>query len=1631
MRRLSWLLLILPGLALAASGTVSRTFEFAPGDFVFDKVDGFDVVALPGQYTNSEPGKPCLPLAVYNFAIPSDAEVTGATVVEASYAAVPGVFDIHPCQRPQAFSLPEQGFVGKDDATYSSDVAYPEQPVSVTRSGCMGGFRLAGVQLSPMRYVPASGRLEVATRIEVELAFERNRHRAFELDRSQVEVMGGVVRSLVENRDDVDRFAPRERVTDDWLCDMAIVTNSSLASGWQAYADWKTRHGIKTVVIRTDSIYSTYPGRDNQEKIRNCVIDYWEHHGLKWLLVGGDEPVVPVREGRIICEGSTGDIATDLYYADLQYSWDSNNNNLFGEMGDSMDLYYDVFVGRAPVDNAANLANFIAKCTTYTTDPDTGYLKSLLFGSTMLFNPFHGRVINHMLGEFFPGWRQVHLEDPPSGAFRDSMSAGCQLGHVAAHGSQTSFSVMSISQISGLNNGHRKLNFTNSIACNSGWFDGYECIAESLVNCRNGGCIANMFNSRFGYGYPPGFGPSEMLDLEFYRYLVLGAGHQFGSLAALCKDHFQSLTMGQEVWRWCVYELNLFGDPSLSIWTEAPATLAVEHADSALVGAQTFRVRVLDGSTPVPRARVCLMKGTETYARGWTNSQGWVELLVSPQSTGQMELTVNAHDFYPYEGQVPVSGSINAPALVFAGLRVDDNDGNGRLDPGETADLFVSVRNEGPAGAAGVNGTLRSYCPWLTLDDSTAGFGSVPAGQTVEGQAFTVTASGATPPGTVAELSCACASGQGSWEPFFTAPIGPKPPPRAMWLDHDTGEVILSVTSLGSVGTLGPYREGSGMKYPRDAGYGSLYFTSLACGNSPDYIVDRWYGQPSTTYDTDWRAVDTLHPVLPPRAAHEEYEAMVDDADHPTPKGLRVRQWSGALSSNGYRDFVIIQYSLENTGANPINDLHVGIFSDFDVDNTTSNRVYSDANRRLTYMAKSSGFSPTVGVSLLEPTTAANQSAIDNSVHVSGPGMMTEAVKDSFLRGAIQEPNPSGSRNWSMVVSAGPFNLAPGAHQKVAFAFVGGESQNEILRAADSAQSWYDNEMPSGLTWLKHVVDDGPPGGNGDGIINPGEEINLPTWIVNRADGDAFGVRGILRKTSGDTLVTVTDSVRHFGTVGAGDSAFTGGSGFGFRVSRACTNRYQLPLVLVCVDTLDSAFVSTPPLVVGAPQLVQQGVMCWDPRPGGNNNGKLDPDETAELALGLKNVGLGSADSVRATFRSGDARLTVLDSLGWYGPVRPESTVFNSADRFTVQADGSIPRETEIPCTLRVVGHEYEVVRVVMVGVGRLTNVDPIPDGPRTPARYYAYDDCDTFYVAHPDFEWQEISGVGTRLNFSNNDAVLVVNLPSGFGPFRYYGQEYSQVSISADGWVVPGSYTSGDYSNDPLPGSSAPPGVICPNWDDLYPGYSGEGYVYWYHDEQNHRFVIEYDSVPYYSPRDVKDKFELFIYDTTMAGPTGDNAIVAQYLTANRYSSSTVGLQDPGQTVGIQCLYDGDYHRAASMIAPGRAIRYCTDSMVTGVGEFGPSGAMRLELRAAPNPVQLRSAVFFSLPMAGRARLTVHDIAGRLVRTLADAELERGRYTFTWNRKDDDGRDVAAGVYLYRLETDAGNLCRKAVLVR
>ncbi len=69
------------------------------------------------------------------------------------------------------------------------------------------------------------------------------------------------------------------------------------------------------------------------------------------------------------------------------------------------------------------------------------------------------------------------------------------------------------------------------------------------------------------------------------------------------------------------------------------------------------------------------------------------------------------------------------------------------------------------------------------------------------------------------------------------------------------------------------------------------------------------------------------------------------------------------------------------------------------------------------------------------------------------------------------------------------------------------------------------------------------------------------------------------------------------------------------------------------------------------------------------------------------------------------------------------------------------------------------------------------------------------------------------------------------------------------------------------------------------------------------------------------------------------------------------------------------------------------------------------------PNPFNPRTTIKYDLPEIGPVRLSVFDVAGRLVRTLVDESVAQGRHEAVWDGRDSSGREVGSGSYLARLE--------------
>lgn len=83
------------------------------------------------------------------------------------------------------------------------------------------------------------------------------------------------------------------------------------------------------------------------------------------------------------------------------------------------------------------------------------------------------------------------------------------------------------------------------------------------------------------------------------------------------------------------------------------------------------------------------------------------------------------------------------------------------------------------------------------------------------------------------------------------------------------------------------------------------------------------------------------------------------------------------------------------------------------------------------------------------------------------------------------------------------------------------------------------------------------------------------------------------------------------------------------------------------------------------------------------------------------------------------------------------------------------------------------------------------------------------------------------------------------------------------------------------------------------------------------------------------------------------------------------------------------------------------------------------------PNPFNPATAIRFDIPTASPTRLEVYNVLGTLVRALLSGTMEPGSYSVVWDGRDDGGRTVASGLYLYRLSSGGVSRTGKAVLLK
>jgi hypothetical protein len=580
------------------------------------------------------------------------------------------------------------------------------------------------------------------------------------------------------------------------------------------------------------------------------------------------------------------------------------------------------------------------------------------------------------------------------------------------------------------------------------------------------------------------------------------------------------------------------------------------------------------------------------------------------------------------------------------------------------------------------------------------------------------------------------------------------------------------------------------------------------------------------------------------------------------------------------------------------------------------------------------------------------------------------AVKDDDGVYEVYYTNASGVAT----VAMSPAPISPGALAVTVTRHDYYPDEGEVLVSAASAAY---------CVFQGQVIDDdgsGESSGNGDGVVDAGESVELVVTLENIGNEVAYGVSATL--STSDPYVLVTDGYEEYGDIPVSGTAQCLDD-YGFDVSWDCPDGHSVLFDVVATDD-DSVWVSQTSVTVSAPVLVVDEYTVDDSPGGGNGNGCIEAGETVGLSVTLANDGASDILNVDVVLTTTDPHVTINQGSASAAMIAAGSTA-TLAPEFTLVLLPTAPEHHEIDLDLSISGGGGYLTSAgisLMTGGGLSEQFE----GSGTDWTHYVVTSgyADQWHVetyrSHSSSHSWKFGGSGSGNYTDSADGALETpavcvgaNGELSFWDWLYAEEESSTsawdcalVEISTDGgstWsvLVPvGGYShlKNDNAANPLP-----EGTPC---------WSG------YHDWR-------------------EESFDLSAYE-------GANAIFRFRFASDGY-------------VNEEGWYIDDVN---------------VSSTSTGVTEELPlTPANFAVFQNTPNPFNPVTRIRYALPEPSEVEIRVFNVAGELVRVLSEGPEEPGFKSVVWDGTDDAGRSVASGVYFYSVSAGEHSDKRMMVLLK
>jgi len=692
---------------------------------------------------------------------------------------------VYPVQPPHPTGTPAS-FVRHRARAYARSAKTPASVSVLRKTRRFRGFAVCSLRLNPVRYAPAQRELYLATEIAVRIVYRRGAGRRGAPRRARAAARR-IVSDLVVNSGDVDRFAPAaaERADDaavptgDGSAVYLLITSEALASAFQPYVDRRTAQGAQGALVTVESIEANYTGLDVQDKIRNCIRDYYENHDTVYVALGGDDTVVPDRDCYVKVHGSSGwytesHMPTDLYYGGLDGTWDADGDGVYGEAGedDDVDLLPEVWVGRIPVRTAAQATDYFNKLVAYETAQPDGFSGRILLAGEKLWTMYsgdsrpsdfrdHDPVSDACIWDsrlfrdsIQPHWQPTALHhfydtrtqwDASSHGdyvlnaanFSARLNEGYHHVFMATHGGSTSWSLesgsFSSSSALALTNATRP-SIVYTIACNTGGFDRSEpCLSEAFLRNPDGGAIVYLGCSRYGWGSPGSYGGGTSFDYgrKFYEELFGNGRATIGEAFAYHKMAFASSSGSNSSRRWVMFGLNLQGDPAIGLLGEEPGRsiqIDLPNGGETYASTQEVPIRWCAGGADWQAGDTVRLDYSTDSGASWVPIDGahaldydaalfeWTPLDVAPSEHCRVRAT------YTADPGVTDASDRDFTIVSAFDLQIAKTNGVDILLPGETTTYTLTATNVGDLDATGVviTDTLPDYTDFVSASDGGA-----------------------------------------------------------------------------------------------------------------------------------------------------------------------------------------------------------------------------------------------------------------------------------------------------------------------------------------------------------------------------------------------------------------------------------------------------------------------------------------------------------------------------------------------------------------------------------------------------------------------------------------------------------------------------------------------------------------------------------------------------------------------------------------------------------------------------------------------------------------------------------------------------------------------------------------------